>query len=51
MFEPVKVVLNSMITWWTMIVNTLLNGMGYVGVSIIGLAILRKVVNVWRKVK
>lgn len=51
MFSSVQVVLDSLITWWSMIINNLLNGMGYVGVSVIGLIILRKFVNLFRKVK
>ncbi len=51
MFSSVEIVLDSLITWWRMIINTLLNGMSYVGVSVIGLIVLRKLVNVWRKVK
>lgn len=51
MFDSVQVVLSSLITWWSMIINNLLNGMSYIGVSVIGLIVLRKFVNIFRKVK
>lgn len=51
MFDSVKFVLNYLINWWAMIADNLLNGMGYIGVSLIGFILLRKVIDVWRKVK
>lgn len=51
MFNDVKLVLSYMIQWWTMITNNLLYGMSYVGISVIGFIILRKIVDVWRKVR
>ncbi len=51
MFEPVKLVLNYVVNWWSLIIDNLLNGMSYLGVSVIGFSLLRKIVDVWRKVK
>lgn len=50
MFDGAKTLVDWLLTSATSVWNTLLSGMGFFGVVIIGLPIVRKVVELMRKI-
>lgn len=50
MFDGAKTLIDWLLTSATSVWNTVLTGMGFIGVVIIGLPIVRKVVELMRKI-